>query len=176
MGHVRNYTLGDVVARYKRARGYNVLHPIGWDAFGLPAENAAFERKVHPADWTYRNIDLMRTELKSMGLSIDWTREFATCDPEYYEQQQRMFIEMYRKGLVYQKESRVNWDPVKMTVPANEQVENGCTARRAGGAAAADPVVLQDHRLRLQLLDAIHNDLDRWPDKVRLMQENWIGH
>ena len=125
MGHVRNYTLGDVVARYKRAQGFNVLHPIGWDAFGLPAENAAFERKVHPADWTYKNIDAMRDELKSMGLSIDWSREFATCDPEYYEQQQRMFIEMYRKGLVYQKESWVNWDPVEMTVLANEQVENG---------------------------------------------------
>ncbi|MBB25962.1 MAG: leucine--tRNA ligase [Geminicoccus sp.] len=177
MGHVRNYTLGDVVARYKRARGYNVLHPIGWDAFGLPAENAAFERKVHPADWTYRNIDLMRTELKSMGLSIDWTREFATCDPEYYEQQQRMFIEMYRKGLVYQKESWVNWDPVEMTVLANEQVENG---RGWRSGALVEKRQLTQWFFKItdyapQLLDAIHNDLDRWPDKVRLMQENWIG-
>ena len=177
MGHVRNYTLGDVVARYKRAQGFNVLHPIGWDAFGLPAENAAFERKVHPADWTYKNIDAMRAELKSMGLSIDWSREFATCDPEYYEQQQRMFIEMYRKGLVYQKESWVNWDPVEMTVLANEQVENG---RGWRSGALVEKRQLTQWFFKItdyapQLLDAIKDDLERWPDKVRLMQENWIG-
>ena len=125
MGHVRNYTLGDVVARYKRAQGYNVLHPMGWDAFGLPAENAAMERNVNPADWTYANIETMRNELKSMGLSIDWTRVFATCDPSYYGQQQKLFVRMLKAGLVYQKESWVNWDPVDMTVLANEQVEDG---------------------------------------------------
>ena len=176
MGHVRNYTLGDVVARYKRAQGFNVLHPIGWDAFGLPAENAAFERKVHPADWTYKNIDAMRDELKSMGLSIDWSREFATCDPEYYEQQQRMFIEMYRKGLVYQKESWVNWDPVENTVLANEQVVDG---RGWRSGAPVERRQLSQWFLKIteyadDLLAAL-DGLDRWPDRVRLMQANWIG-
>ena len=125
MGHVRNYTMGDVVARYKSAVGFNVLHPMGWDAFGMPAENAAMEKNVHPGDWTYQNIADMRAQLKPMGLSIDWSREFATCDPEYYGQQQSMFIDMMSKGLVYRKNAVVNWDPVDMTVLANEQVENG---------------------------------------------------
>src|SRR5215213_5242852 len=125
MGHVRNYTLGDVVARYKRARGHMVMHPMGWDAFGLPAENAARERGVHPAKWTYENIANMRAELKRMGLSLDWSREFATCDPEYYGQQQKLFLDFFKAGLVERKESWVNWDPVDGTVLANEQVIDG---------------------------------------------------
>ena len=125
MGHVRNYTLGDLVARYKRARGFNVLHPMGWDAFGLPAENAAIEQGVHPADWTYENIAAMREQLISMGLSLDWSREIATCHPEYYRHEQAMFLEFLEKGLVYRKESWVNWDPVDNTVLANEQVIDG---------------------------------------------------
>ena len=125
MGHVRNYTMGDVVARYKSAQGFNVLHPMGWDAFGMPAENAAMDKKVHPGDWTYSNIADMRDQLKPMGLSIDWSREFATCDPEYYGQQQAMFIDMMDAGLVYRKNAIVNWDPVDMTVLANEQVIDG---------------------------------------------------
>ena len=120
IGHVRNYAMGDVVARYKRARGFNVLHPMGWDAFGMPAENAAMQNKVHPKDWTYENIATMRNQLKSMGLSLDWTREFATCDVEYYQRQQHLFLDMLEKGLVYRKQSKVNWDPVDMTVLANE--------------------------------------------------------
>ena len=125
MGHVRNYAMGDVVARYKRARGFNVLHPMGWDAFGMPAENAAIERKVHPRTWTYDNIAAMRAQLKSMGLSLDWRREIATCDPSYYKHQQRMFLDFLRAGLVERKKSKVNWDPVDQTVLANEQVIDG---------------------------------------------------
>ena len=125
MGHVRNYTLGDVVARYKRARGHAVLHPMGWDAFGLPAENAAIQNNVHPAKWTRENIAAMRTQLKSMGLSYDWTREVATCEPEYYQHEQRMFLDFLKAGLVYRKESWVNWDPEENTVLANEQVIDG---------------------------------------------------
>jgi len=126
MGHVRNYTLGDVVARVKRARGFNVLHPMGWDAFGLPAENAAIERGVHPAKWTHENIAGMRDQLKSMGLSYDWSREFATCDDTYYRFEQKMFLDFMKHGLAYKKESWVNWDPVENTVLANEQVVDGC--------------------------------------------------
>jgi leucyl-tRNA synthetase len=125
MGHVRNYTMGDVVARYKRARGFNVLHPMGWDAFGMPAENAAMQNNTHPAKWTYANIDTMRAQLKSMGLSLDWSREIATCDPSYYKHQQRMFLDFLAAGLVSRKQSKVNWDPVDHTVLANEQVIDG---------------------------------------------------
>ena len=125
MGHVRNYTLGDVVARYRKAKGYEVLHPMGWDAFGMPAENAAMERKVHPADWTYDNIANMRDQLKQIGFAIDWDREVATCDADYYGKEQQIFIDFYNAGLVYRKESWVNWDPVDNTVLANEQVIDG---------------------------------------------------
>src|SRR5690242_19374925 len=125
MGHVRNYTLGDVIARFKRARGFSVLHPMGWDAFGLPAENAAIEKKVHPAKWTYDNIAAMRDQLKSMGLSLDWSREIATCHPEYYRHQQAMFLDLLAEGLAYRAEASVNWDPVDQTVLANEQVIDG---------------------------------------------------
>ena len=125
MGHVRNYTMGDVVARYKRAKGYNVLHPMGWDAFGMPAENAAMENDVHPSEWTHQNINTMRDQLKPMGLSIDWSREFATCDSSYYGHQQEMFLDMLDAGLAYRKNAIVNWDPVDKTVLANEQVEEG---------------------------------------------------
>jgi leucyl-tRNA synthetase len=176
MGHVRNYTMGDVVARYKSAVGYNVLHPMGWDAFGMPAENAAMEKKVHPGDWTYQNIADMRAQLKPMGLSIDWSREFATCDPEYYGQQQAMFIDMMAKELVYRKNAVVNWDPVDMTVLANEQVENG---RGWRSGALVEKKELTQWFFKISefsddLLSAIDN-LDKWPEKVRTMQKNWIG-
>lgn len=176
MGHVRNYAMGDVVARYKRARGFNVLHPMGWDAFGMPAENAAMERGVHPAGWTYDNIAAMREQLKLLGLSIDWSREFATCDPPYYGQQQRWFLRLLDKGLVYRKEAQVNWDPVDMTVLANEQVIDG---RGWRSGAVVEKRKLTQWFLRItdyadDLLEGLET-LDRWPDKVRLMQENWIG-
>ena len=125
MGHVRNYTLGDVVARYKKAQGFNVLHPMGWDAFGLPAENAAIEHKTHPANWTYTNIENMKTQLKRMGLSYDWDRELATCNPDYYKFEQKMFLDFYNAGIAYKKETLVNWDPIEQTVLANEQVVDG---------------------------------------------------
>jgi leucyl-tRNA synthetase len=176
MGHVRNYSLGDVIARFKRARGFSVLHPMGWDAFGLPAENAAMERGVDPKAWTYENIDRMRGELKELGLSIDWSREFATCDLAYYGQQQRWFLDLFQRGLVYRKEAIVNWDPVDQTVLANEQVEDG-KGWRSG--APVEKRKLAQWFLRItdyadQLVDDLKT-LDRWPDKVRLMQENWIG-
>ena len=176
MGHVRNYTMGDVVARYKRANGFNVLHPMGWDAFGMPAENAAMERGVHPAGWTYENIDVMRGQLKSMGLSLDWDREFATCDREYYEQQQRLFLDFLDKDLIYRKKSRVNWDPVDMTVLANEQVIDG---RGWRSGATVEQKELTQWFLRItafsdDLLEAL-DTLERWPEKVRIMQRNWIG-
>lgn len=176
MGHVRNYTLSDVVARYKRAQGYNVLHPMGWDAFGLPAENAARDRKTHPATWTYDNIKTMRGELKRMGLSIDWSREFATCDPTYYKHQQKLFLDFLQAGLVYRKESWVNWDPVDHTVLANEQVIDG-KGWRSG--AVVEKRKLSQWFFKItdyaeDLLSAL-GTLDRWPEKVRLMQENWIG-
>ncbi|MEO0344042.1 MAG: leucine--tRNA ligase [Pseudomonadota bacterium] len=176
MGHVRNYTMGDVVARYKSAQGFNVLHPMGWDAFGMPAENAAMEKKVHPGDWTYKNIDDMRTQLKPMGLSIDWSRELATCDPEYYGQQQAMFIDMMEKGLVYRKEAVVNWDPVDMTVLANEQVIDG-KGWRSGAAVERKELTQWFFKISEyseELLEAIET-LNDWPEKVRIMQANWIG-
>ena len=176
MGHVRNYTIGDVVARYKRAKGFNVLHPMGWDAFGLPAENAAMERGVHPASWTYDNIATMRGQLKLMGLSLDWDREIATCHPGYYAHQQRLFVEMMDKGLVYRKESSVNWDPVDHTVLANEQVIDG-KGWRSGAPIERRKLSQWFFRITAfsdELLGAL-DDLDRWPEKVRLMQRNWIG-
>jgi leucyl-tRNA synthetase len=176
MGHVRNYTMGDVVARYKRARGFNVLHPMGWDAFGLPAENAAIQNKVHPAKWTYENIATMRAQLKSMGLSLDWAREIATCSPDYYRHQQKMFTDFFRKGLVYRRKSKVNWDPVDNTVLANEQVIDG---RGWRSGAVVEQRELEQWNFRItdyseDLLTSL-DTLDRWPDKVRLMQRNWIG-
>ena len=176
MGHVRNYAMGDVVARYKRARGFNVLHPMGWDAFGMPAENAAMERGVHPKGWTYDNIAAMREQLKALGLSVDWSREFATCDPEYYGKQQAWFLRLLKRGLVYRKEASVNWDPVDMTVLANEQVIDG-KGWRSG--ATVEKRKLTQWFLRITdyadaLIDGLKT-LDRWPEKVRIMQENWIG-
>lgn len=176
MGHVRNYAMGDVVARYKRARGFNVLHPMGWDAFGMPAENAAMERGVHPASWTYQNIASMKAQLKAMGLSLDWSREFATCDVEYYQHQQRLFLDFLEKGLVYRKQSKVNWDPVDNTVLANEQVIDG-RGWRSGALVEQRELTQWFFRITdfsddlLQALDT----LDQWPEKVRLMQKNWIG-
>ncbi len=176
MGHVRNYAMGDVVARYKRARGHNVLHPMGWDAFGMPAENAAMQNKVHPKEWTYANIDTMRTQLKSMGLSLDWSREFATCDVEYYHHQQQLFLDFLDNGLVYRKQSKVNWDPVDQTVLANEQVIDG---RGWRSGAPVEQRELTQWFFRItdfseDLLESLE-DLDQWPEKVRLMQKNWIG-
>jgi leucyl-tRNA synthetase len=176
MGHVRNYTLGDVVARYKRARGHQVMHPMGWDAFGLPAENAARERGIHPGKWTYDNIANMRAELKRMGLSLDWAREFATCDVEYYGQQQALFLDFFKAGLVERKESWVNWDPVDNTVLANEQVIDGRGWR--SGALVEKKQLSQWFfaitKYAPDLLEAL-GGLDRWPDRVKLMQANWIG-
>jgi leucyl-tRNA synthetase len=176
MGHVRNYALGDVIARFKRARGFSVLHPMGWDAFGLPAENAAIERGVDPKGWTYDNIARMRDELKELGLSIDWSREFATCDLAYYGQQQALFLDLFARGLVYRKEGMVNWDPVDMTVLANEQVVDG---RGWRSGAVVEKRKLNQWFFRItdyadQLTDDLET-LDRWPEKVRVMQENWIG-
>ena len=176
MGHVRNYTMGDVVARYKTAQGFSVLHPMGWDAFGMPAENAAMERGGHPKDWTYSNIADMRGQMKPLGLSIDWSREFATCDPEYYGQQQAMFIDMMEKGLVYRKNAVVNWDPVDMTVLANEQVIDG-KGWRSGAAVERRELTQWFFKISdysEELLAAL-DGLTNWPDKVRLMQANWIG-
>ncbi len=176
MGHVRNYSMGDVIARFKRARGFSVLHPMGWDAFGLPAENAAIERGVDPKGWTHANIDRMRAELKELGLSIDWSREFATCDVGYYGKQQAWFLDLLEAGLVYRKESLVNWDPVDQTVLANEQVVDG---RGWRSGAVVEKRKLNQWAMRItdyadQLVDDLAK-LDRWPDKVRVMQENWIG-
>ncbi|MDC9822416.1 leucine--tRNA ligase [Devosia sp. ZB163] len=176
MGHVRNYTMGDVLARYMRAKGRNVLHPMGWDAFGLPAENAAMQNKVHPKSWTYANIEAMRKQLKSIGLGIDWTREFATCDVEYYSQQQKLFIDMLREGLVTRRKSKVNWDPVDMTVLANEQVVDG---RGWRSGAIVEQRELNQWAFKVsefaeELLEAL-DTLDQWPEKVRTMQRNWIG-
>jgi len=176
MGHVRNYTMGDVVARYKRACGFNVLHPMGWDAFGMPAENAAMEQNSHPGTWTYANIDTMRGQLKTMGLSLDWSREIATCHPDYYRHEQKMFLDFLKEGLLYRRKSMVNWDPVDNTVLANEQVIDGLGWR---SGAKIERRELDQWFFRItefsdELLAAL-DELERWPAKVRLMQENWIG-
>ncbi|MFC0284457.1 leucine--tRNA ligase [Camelimonas abortus] len=176
MGHVRNYTLGDVLARYKRARGFSVLHPMGWDAFGMPAENAAMQNGVHPREWTWANIASMRNQLKPMGLSLDWEREFATCDPEYYRHQQRLFIDFYNAGLVYRKTAKVNWDPVDQTVLANEQVIDG-RGWRSGAIVEQRELTQWFFRITQFAgeLDSALDSLERWPEKVRTMQRNWIG-
>jgi leucyl-tRNA synthetase len=176
VGHARNYTIGDVVARYKRAKGFNVLHPMGWDAFGLPAENAANAGGVHPADWTFENIAVMGGQLRTLGLSYDWDREIATCTPDYYRHEQKMFLDFLKAGLAYRKESWVNWDPVEHTVLANEQVIDG---RGWRSGAEVEKRKLTQWFLRItafadELLQAI-GSLERWPERVRLMQENWIG-
>ncbi|MFN3387388.1 MAG: leucine--tRNA ligase [Allosphingosinicella sp.] len=176
IGHVRNYTMGDVLARYRRMNGFEVLHPMGWDAFGMPAENAAMEKKVHPGEWTWQNIATMRGQLKRLGFALDWSREFATCDPAYYGHEQALFLDLYEAGLVYRKQSEVNWDPVDMTVLANEQVIDG---RGWRSGALVERRKLNQWFLKItdfadELLDGL-DSLDQWPDKVRLMQENWIG-
>ena len=176
MGHVRNYTMGDVVARTKRAQGFNVLHPMGWDAFGMPAENAAMERKTHPAKWTYANIDAMRTQLKALGLSLDWSREIATCDPDYYQHEQKLFLDFLDAGLVARQTAKVNWDPVDQTVLANEQVIDGKGWR--SGAPVEQRELTQWFFSITNFADALLDGLDgleRWPEKVRIMQRNWIG-
>ncbi|TMV10515.1 leucine--tRNA ligase [Arenibacterium halophilum] len=176
MGHVRNYTMGDVVARYKMSTGHNVLHPMGWDAFGMPAENAAMAIGGHPKDWTYNNIADMRAQMKPLGLSIDWSREFATCDPEYYGQQQALFLDMLDAGLVTRKNAVVNWDPVDMTVLANEQVIDGKGWRSGADVERRELTqwFFKISDMAEELLEAL-DGLDNWPAKVRLMQENWIG-
>ncbi|WP_066655714.1 MULTISPECIES: leucine--tRNA ligase [unclassified Sphingomonas] len=176
MGHVRNYTMGDVLTRYRRMKGMEVLHPMGWDAFGMPAENAAMEKKVHPGGWTRDNIATMRAQLKRLGLAIDWGRELATCEPDYYGHEQALFLDLFANGLVYRKESTVNWDPVDMTVLANEQVIDG---RGWRSGAPVEKKKLNQWFLKItdfadELLEGLET-LDKWPDKVRLMQENWIG-
>ncbi len=176
IGHVRNYTMGDVLARFRRMTGHEVLHPMGWDAFGMPAENAAMEKGVHPSGWTHDNIASMKAQLKRLGFALDWTREFATCDPEYYGHEQALFLEMFEGGLVYRKESAVNWDPVDMTVLANEQVIDG-KGWRSG--AEVEKRKLSQWFLKItdfadELIEGL-GALDGWPEKVRMMQENWIG-
>ena len=176
MGHVRNYTMGDVLARYKHAKGFNVLHPMGWDAFGMPAENAAMENQTHPGTWTYANIDAMKRQLKSMGLALDWSREFATCHVDYYKHQQKLFLDFLNKGLAYRKSSKVNWDPVDNTVLANEQVIDGRGWR--SGALVEQRELTQWFFKITEYADdllAALDTLENWPDKVRLMQANWIG-
>jgi len=176
MGHVRNYSIGDVVARFKRLQGYNVLHPMGWDAFGMPAENAAIQHGTHPARWTYENIDNMRVQLKQMGLSYDWSREFATCNAEYYRWEQLIFLQMLEKGLAYKKSSEVNWCPDCQTVLANEQVEEECCWRCDNQVEKKE---LEQWFFKItdyaeELLEEMEN-LDGWPDPVLTMQRNWIG-
>jgi len=176
IGHVRNYTMGDVLARYKRMRGFEVLHPMGWDAFGMPAENAAMEKGVHPGGWTRANIANMKAQLKRLGFALDWSRELATCEPDYYGQEQALFLDLYAAGLVYRKESTVNWDPLDMTVLANEQVIDG---RGWRSGALVEKRKLNQWFLKItdfadELLEGL-STLDKWPEKVRTMQENWIG-
>ncbi|WP_295561940.1 leucine--tRNA ligase [uncultured Sphingomonas sp.] len=176
MGHVRNYTMGDVLARFRRMRGYEVLHPMGWDAFGMPAENAAMEKGVHPGTWTLANIETMKAQLKRLGFALDWSRELATCKPDYYGHEQALFLDMLASGLVYRKESAVNWDPVDMTVLANEQVIDG---RGWRSGALVEKRKLNQWFLKItqfadELIEGL-GELEHWPDKVKLMQENWIG-
>ena len=176
MGHVRNYTIGDVLARYKSLLGFNVLHPMGWDSFGMPAENAAKQNNLNPKQWTEENIQTMKNQLKKLGLSIDWDREISTCSPEYYKHQQRLFLELYDKGLVYRKESYVNWDPVDKTVLANEQVING-KGWRSGATVERKKLnqwFFKISNFSEELLDDL-NKLNYWPEKVKIMQKNWIG-
>ena len=176
MGHVRNYTIGDVLARYKKLRGYNVLHPMGWDSFGLPAENAARENNLHPKDWTKKNIETMKKQLKLLGLSLDWKREISTCDPEYYKHQQEFFLELFEKNLVYKKDTYVNWDPTEQSVLANEQVIDG-KGWRSGTPVERKKLsqwFFNIKKFSQDLLDEIEK-LKNWPDKVKLMQKNWIG-
>ena len=176
MGHVRNYTLGDLIARYKKAQGFNVLHPMGWDAFGLPAENAAIENKTHPSTWTYSNIETMKIQLKQMGLSYDWERELTTCDPSYYKFEQKMFLDFYKAGIAYKKETLVNWDPIEQTVLANEQVVDG---RGWRSGAEVEKKKMEGWFLKISnFADELLNEIDNlkdWPDKVKIMQKNWIG-
>ena len=176
MGHVRNYSIGDVIARFKRMRGFNVLHPMGWDAFGMPAENAAIQNKSHPATWTYENIAYMRDQLKKMGLSYDWDRELATCDVDYYRWEQKIFLEMYEKGLAYKKTSFVNWCPKCETVLANEQVEDGCCWRCDSEVQQKE---LEQWFFRItDYAEELLDDTDKlpgWPERVLTMQRNWIG-
>ena len=176
MGHVRNYTIGDVIARFKYLNGHNVLHPMGWDAFGLPAENAAKENNLHPKEWTVKNIDQMKKQLKLLGLSIDWDLEISTCDENYYKHQQELFIDFFNLGLISRKENYVNWDPVEETVLANEQVVDG-KGWRSGAVVERKKLSQWVFNIKLfeeQLLDDL-NELKGWPDKVKLMQKNWIG-
>jgi leucyl-tRNA synthetase len=176
MGHVRNYTIGDVLARFKKLQGYNVLHPMGWDSFGMPAENAARQNNLDPQTWTEKNIEIMKIQLKKLGLSIDWDREISTCSPEYYKHQQEFFLEMYDKGLVYQKENYVNWDPVDKTVLANEQVIDG-KGWRSGVPVERKKLkqwFFNITKFSDELLNNLEN-LDEWPNKVKIMQKNWIG-
>ena len=176
MGHVRNYTIGDVLSRYKAMNGYNVLQPMGWDAFGLPAENAAIDKKIAPSEWTKNNIDYMRTQLKSLGLWIDWNREISTCDKTYYKWNQWLFIQMYKNGLIYKKKSVVNWDPVDKTVLANEQVIDG-KGWRTGAEIQKKEIPMYFMKIT-EFADDLINDINKltnWPDKVKAMQLNWIG-
>ena len=176
MGHVRNYTIGDVLSRYKILQGYNVLHPMGWDAFGLPAENAARQNNLNPEEWTKKNISVMKNQLKKLGLSIDWDREISTCDDTYYKHQQMFFLELYEKGLVYRKENFVNWDPVDETVLANEQVIDG-KGWRSGAVVQRKKLnqwFFNISKFADDLLESL-DDLNQWPNKVKVMQKNWIG-
>jgi leucyl-tRNA synthetase len=176
MGHVRNYTIGDILARYKSLKGYNVLHPMGWDSFGMPAENAARQNNLDPQTWTEKNINTMKSQLKKLGLSIDWDREISTCSPEYYKHQQEFFLELFDKGLVYRKESYVNWDPIDQTVLANEQVING-KGWRSGAIVERRKLNQWFFNITKFSNDLLENldKLDKWPNKVKLMQKNWIG-
>ena len=176
MGHVRNYTIGDVIALYKYMNGFSVLHPMGWDSFGLPAENAAKENKLHPKDWTNSNIAEMKRQLQMMGLSIDWALEISTCDEDYYKHQQELFIDFYKKGLVTRKEKYVNWDPIENSVLANEQVVNG-KGWRSGATVQRKKLFQWFFNISIfseELLKGLES-LNHWPEKVKLMQKNWIG-